>query len=74
MSLQVILRPEAHVDIQVVYDDLERSQAGLGRKFAAQVPDVLDRVEAMPELYGVVWQDVRAVRLRRFRYVVYSGS
>lgn len=25
----------------------------------------------MPEVYGVVWQDVRAVRLRKFRYVVY---
>jgi len=22
-------------------------------------------------MYGVVWEDVRAVKLRRFRYVVY---
>jgi plasmid stabilization system protein ParE len=31
----------------------------------------LERLEATPELYGVVWQDVRAARLRRFQYVVY---
>lgn len=28
-------------------------------------------MEFMPELYGVVWQDVRAARLRRFRHFVY---
>jgi len=25
----------------------------------------------MPEMYSVVWQNVRAARLRRFTYVVY---
>ena len=25
----------------------------------------------MPEMFGVVWRDVRAVRVRRFQYVVY---
>jgi len=25
----------------------------------------------MPEMYGVVWQNVRAARLRQFTYVVY---
>jgi hypothetical protein len=25
----------------------------------------------MPEMYGVVWQDVRAARLRKFRHVIY---
>jgi hypothetical protein len=25
----------------------------------------------MPELYGIVWHDVRAARLKRFRHVVY---
>jgi toxin ParE1/3/4 len=32
---------------------------------------VLERIEAMPEIYGVVWRDVRAARLKRFRHVVY---
>jgi plasmid stabilization system protein ParE len=33
--------------------------------------EVLERIESMPEIYGVVWQDVRAARLKRFRHVVY---
>jgi plasmid stabilization system protein ParE len=32
---------------------------------------VLTRIEKMPELYGKVWQDVRAARLKQFRYIVY---
>jgi toxin ParE1/3/4 len=71
MSVPVILRPEAEADIQGTFADLEQSQAGLGRQFAARVREVLERIESMPGLYGVVWQAVRAARLKKFRYVVY---
>jgi len=71
MSLPVILRPEAEADIQAIRDDLEQSRVGLGQQFAARLREVLEHIEAMPELYGLVWQDVRAARLKRFRYVVY---
>lgn len=71
MSRPVILRPAADADIQATHDELERSQAGLGGRFVARVREVLERIEALPELYGPVWQDVRAARLKKFRYVVY---
>jgi len=71
MSLPVILRPAAEDDIQTTHDELEQAQAGLGDRFVARVREVLERIEAMPELYARVWQDVRAVRLRKFRYIVY---
>jgi toxin ParE1/3/4 len=71
MSLPVILRPAADADIQVTHDELEQSQTGLGDRFVASVREVLERIEAMPEMYGLVWQDVRAARLKRFRQVVY---
>ncbi|MEM2124297.1 MAG: type II toxin-antitoxin system RelE/ParE family toxin [Methanolinea sp.] len=71
MSLPVILRPEADDDIQAIHDLLEQSQAGLGDRFVARVRELLERIESMLELYSVVWQDVRAARLRKFRYVVY---
>jgi plasmid stabilization system protein ParE len=32
---------------------------------------VLNRIAAMPEMYALVWQDVRAARLRKFSYVAY---
>ncbi len=71
MSRLVILRPAADADIQATHDELERLQAGLGDRFVARVRQVLERIEAMPELYGLVWQDVRAARLRKFRHLVY---
>jgi plasmid stabilization system protein ParE len=71
MSLPVILRPAAEADIRAVHDEWEQSQAGLGDRFVARVREVLERVESMPEVYGLVWQDVRAARLRKFRHLVY---
>lgn len=60
MSLPVILRLAAEADIQATYAELERVRIGLGIRFIARVREVLERIEAMPELYGLVWQDVRA--------------
>jgi toxin ParE1/3/4 len=71
MSLLVTVRPEAGADIQQTHDALEQSKVGLGEQFAAQLHRTLERIESMPELYGVIWQDVRAARLRKFRYLVY---
>jgi toxin ParE1/3/4 len=71
MSLPVILRPLAETDVVEIFGDLEHIRAGLGKRFLSRLREVLERIEGMPEMYGVVWQDVRAVRLRKFRYVVY---
>ena len=71
MSAPVIIRPEAEEDIQTTHDALEQVQTGLGRRFVGRLREVLERVESTPELYGVVWQDVRAVRVKQFRYVLY---
>ena len=54
MSLPVILRSAADVDIQTTYDQLEQVQAGLGARFVNRVREVLDRIEALPEMLGLV--------------------
>ena len=71
MSLPVILRHEAEVDVQEARDQLEALRDGLGTQVLARVREVLARIEKMPELHGKVWQDVRAARLKQFRYIVY---
>lgn len=71
MTLPVIVRPPALGDIWESRDYLDGVRAGLGGQFVCRVREVLERIEAMPEMYGVVWQDVRAARLRQFRHVVY---
>lgn len=71
MSQPVILCPGAENDIREIYHYLEEIQAGLGDQFVIRLRDVLQRIESMPEISGIVWRDVRAVRVRRFQYVVY---
>ena len=71
MSLPVLLRPEAEDDARQARDQLDAARAGLGRQFLSQMRAVLERIEATPEIHGIVWKDVRAARLKRFRYVVY---
>ena len=71
MRLPLILRSEAEADAQAAYDLLEAARAGHGRQFIARLQKVFERIEAMPELHGIVWHDVRAARLKQFRYVVY---
>jgi len=71
VSLPVILRHEAEVDIQGARDQLEAVRVGLGNQVLARVREVLARIEKMPELHGKVWEDLRAARLKQFRYIVY---
>jgi plasmid stabilization system protein ParE len=71
VSLPVILRHEAEVDVQEARDQLEAVRVGLGNQVLSRVREVLARIEKMPELHGKVWQDVGAARLKQFRYIVY---
>jgi plasmid stabilization system protein ParE len=71
MSRPVIVRPVAEADIREIHDYLEQARDGLGSQFAASLRDVLERIEVSPKGHGVVWKDVRAVRVRKFQYVVY---
>ncbi len=71
MSLPVILRHEAEVDIQGARDQLEAARVGLGNQVLGRIREVLARIEKMPELHAKVWEDVRAARLKQFRYIVY---
>lgn len=71
MTRPVIVRPAAEADLQTTYHEMVLIQPKLGRRFITRVREVLERIELMPELYAVVWHDVRAVRLKTFRHVVY---
>jgi len=77
MNRPIILRDKAEEDIRDTYDYLEMDQPGLGDQFQRQLNDVLELIEHFPEMYGVIWQDVRAAQLQRMRnhlvyYVVFA--
>ena len=71
MNVSVTLLPGAEADIREAHAVLESARPGSGAKFARQVAEILQRLEVMPELYGTLWHDVRAARVKRFRYMIY---
>ena len=71
MNLPVIIRPEAEADLRQAHEYLQESRPALAARFLLEFREVLDRIEYQPELYGCVWNDVRAARLKKLRYVIY---
>jgi plasmid stabilization system protein ParE len=71
MNLAVAFRPEAEADVLETRDWYERQQYGLGDAFRDSLDQIVVRIEAMPQMYAVVFRDVRRGKLRRFPYVIY---
>ncbi len=71
MNWLVILRPLADDDVREIVFDLNTRLAGLGQRFVFRLREVFTRLETNPEIYGVLWRDVRAVRVKKFKHVVY---
>ena len=71
MSLLIVLRPLAEVDLLAARDWYERQSAGLGIDFGKAVDAALSRIVLMPEMYAVVFDAVRRAKLGRFPYLIY---
>lgn len=71
MTRPLIVRPEAEGDVRAIRQYLESAQPGLGARFSERLREAFERVETMPEMCGRVWNDVRALRVGKFQYVVY---
>jgi hypothetical protein len=71
MKLPVIVRPAAETDIRMACHELENARSGLAGRFLDAIKEVIERIGSNPEIYGVIWRDVRAARLKRLRYLLY---
>ncbi|HEV7224936.1 MAG TPA: type II toxin-antitoxin system RelE/ParE family toxin [Pirellulales bacterium] len=71
MSLPLTVAPEAEADLYQAYKSLQEARPGLGARFNSAVAEVFERIEAAPEVYARIWEDVRAARLKKLRYLVY---
>jgi plasmid stabilization system protein ParE len=71
MSPPVVYLPQAEDDIDAAWAAYERRLAGLGNQYLVELRNQVDRIQANPKMYGVLYRDVRAAPLRRFPYVVY---
>lgn len=71
MSLPVILRPKAVIDVESTRIHYESLRSGLGQDFLDQVQWKLQHISLLPESHAIVWRNVRATVLYRFPYVIY---
>lgn len=71
MNYALVFRPEVREELKESYSWYEGQQQGLGNEFLDCVDEMLNRICQMPELYPVVYRDVRRAVVRRFPYAVY---
>ena len=74
MNVPVRVTPSARDDIRQGEQYFDARRAGLGAVFVDEVLATFDRIGDMPLGYAEVEDEVRAVGLRRFGYVVYYRS
>lgn len=72
MSLPVVLTPDALDDIDDAYRWYEAQQPGRGNQFLIELHDRLHEIGQTPKLFGLVFRQLRAARLLRSQFVVYS--
>ena|SRR5258708_37401310 len=71
MTLAVVFRPEAQVDVLQTRDWYEQQTPGLGETFSVALDEAVIRIEAMPQMYAMVFRDIRRGKLRTFPYLIY---
>jgi toxin ParE1/3/4 len=71
MSLPIVFRFEASRDTEEAWDFYESKQAGLGQTFLNRLRETIESISTIPEMYAIVWRNVRAARIRKFKNVVY---
>ena len=70
----VVIRPEVESDIKDAYEWYEAQRKGLGEGFLLCIEEALSRVSRNPEIYSVVYKEVRRVLIHRFPFVCFSSK
>ena len=71
MSHTVVFRPKTNADLIEAHDWYQRPQFGLGETFADAVDETISRIQSMPQMYAVVFRNVRRAKVRTFPYLIY---
>ena len=68
---QVIIRPEAELDIKDAYEWYEAQRKGLGENFLLCFEEGLSRVSRNPDAYSVIYKEIRRILIHRFPFAVF---
>jgi len=67
----VIFKPEAKKDIVDAVQWYEQQRVGLGIRFRSMLEKVFSQMEVLPELYRVIYKDVRRASTPGFPFSIY---
>jgi toxin ParE1/3/4 len=68
---QIILTPEAKLDVQGAYDWYEEKNQGLGDDFLICIESAFGEISRNPTRYPVRFDHIRRILIRRFPYAIY---
>lgn len=71
MLRNLIILPEAEVDVSQAYIWYEEQKSGLGEEFLRFVDACIQSIQRNPEMYQVAHETYRRAVIRRFPYVVF---
>lgn len=71
MTLEMIIRPEAEVEMGDAFDWYEERVPGLGSDFLLNVDAAFNAILRNPEQYPAVYKNLRRALIRRFPYQVF---
>ncbi len=70
MAFELIIEPEAELDLEQAVNWYNKQRPGLGLEFLERVEEVFDRIREKPEIYSVIRRTARLALVRRFPHVV----
>lgn len=71
MKYDVIIRPEAELDIELIAEWYEFQRNGLGHEFLISLDDGINLIANHPEIYQIRFRNTRICLLHRFPYGIY---
>jgi plasmid stabilization system protein ParE len=71
VSYELVVRSRAKADIRRAAKWYEKQREGLGVDFVSEADNAIRRIEANPEQFQVIHEDIRHAITRRFPYGVF---
>jgi toxin ParE1/3/4 len=71
MAPELVLAPEAELDITEAYVWYESRRVGLGAEFLNAVDASMERIRRQPAIYARVHEEYRRALIRRFPYAIF---
>ena len=67
----IVIQADAEADIKDAYQWYESQRKGLGESFLLCIEEALSRVTRAPQIYAIVYKDIRRSLIHRFPFGIF---